>query len=346
MEQWYDKNPQLLELGKKSMKVGYPDFSLQKLEDGRLYWVGSIQTGIEGTYPNKTTEYCFMMVYSPFYPNHYAGCPLRTYLIEPEIKDIICDLGFFPCEFRIDSSGEKYIDFCDYTDAKSSSCIRAVHQAYLMSVEMLALEIYKSGQISRESILQKRHFGLNGIDIPHWHIKNQILLEQEKTAMSIEFPDFKCSTMKDGRLFWSGNFYLSQIDIEIPITLEYDKHHPNYNYRKTISIYLQDSDHCITNFGFHKLSFEPNDNPMGISAQLCWDKKGRIRISLWKKSDLNNPTLHNAAYELRLLKVWCVLFQKIAILHKRFNSAIRWADIEKDTPNIKSQIEEILYGKI
>jgi len=346
MEQWYDKNPQLLEAEKILMKSSYPDFKLEKLEDGRLYWLGSIKTGLEGTYSYKTSEYCFMMVYSSFYPNHYAGCPLRTYLVEPEIKDIICDLGFFPCELRIDSSGEKYIDFCDYTASKSGWCTRAVHQASLMYVEMLALELYKSGQIHKETILKKRHFGLNGIDVPHWHIVNQSLLEQEKKAMSIEFPEFKCDKLEDGRLFWSGNFYLSLIDIEMPITLEYDKHHPNYNYRKTISIYLKDPDHCITNFGFHKLSFEPNDNPIGISAHLRWDKKGRICISLWKKSDLNNPVLHNAVYELRLLKVWFFLYQKIVLLHKRLNNAIGWIDIEKDTPNIKAQIEDILYGKV
>lgn len=347
MKQWYINNPQLLKSEKELMEKCRPDFKLKKLKDGCLCWVGSVKTGLEGFYPHKTNEYMFRMVYSPVYPNHYAGCPLRTYLIIPEVKDIINDLGFFPLEVRIDNAGEKYIDFCDYTDdSHGMGCTRAVHQAYLMSIEMLALEIFKSGQCHRETILKKREYGLNGTGIPHWHEINPNLLELEKKAMSIEFPDFKYDSLDDGRISWKGNFFLSSINCRVPIIVEYDKHHPNYNIRKSISIYIEDADYCITRYGFYKLSFESDDNPLGLSAHLRWDNIGRIGISLQRKHGLNNSALHNAVYELRLLKVWFILIQIRVTLWEEQNRPIEWIDIERANPNIRERIEKILYGKI
>ena len=168
MNQWYENNPELLELEKRMMGISFPQFKLEKLDDGRLYWIGAINTDIGEEYRYKENEYTFMMVYSPIYPNHSAGCPLKTYIIKPEVKDILADIGFFPFTLLKDSAGEKYIDFCYYNEGYQS-CVRACHQAIKMRETMLVIELYKNGLLSR-SILEgvDNHFGLNNKDVPHW----------------------------------------------------------------------------------------------------------------------------------------------------------------------------------
>ena len=40
--QWYESNPSLLEAEKMAMHKFFPNFTLDKLEDGRLYWIGEL----------------------------------------------------------------------------------------------------------------------------------------------------------------------------------------------------------------------------------------------------------------------------------------------------------------
>lgn len=339
MTQWYENNPELLDSEKQMMERAFPQFKLEKLDDGRLYWIGTINTDIDEVYGHKKKEYTFMMVYSPIYPNHWAGCPLKTYLVEPEVDDILADIGFFPLTLLKDSAGGKYIDFCDYNDNFNFHCVRACHQAILMSQYMFCIELHKNGLLNRGAI-EKAHskHGVNNEDIPHWQIEHPDLLEKEQKAVLSEFPDFNCETLPDGRLAWHG-----LID-EVPVIMEYDKHHPHYNFRKSIYIYIEWSK-SMQLYGFAKFSFEKEDNPLQLSAHLSWANNEKIKVSLWRVPDLNNPTLYNALYELRLFRIWHMLC-KARIVNLENKESIEWNAIVKRFPDIEQQVENILYGKI
>lgn len=339
MTQWYENNPELLELEKQMMGRSFPQFKLEKLDDERLYWIGTINTDIGEEYRYKENEYTFMMVYSPVYPSHSAGCPLKTYLIKPETKDIVADIGFFPLTLLKDSAREKYIDFCDYNDQYYCHCVRACHQAILMSQYMLCIELHKNGLLSRSNI-EKAHYkhGVNNEGIPHWQNLHPDLFEKEKKAVLSEFPDFKCETLPDGRVAWYG-----LID-EVPVIMEYDKHHPHYNFRKSISTYIEWSE-SMQLYGFSKFSFEKEDNPLGLSAHLSWTNNDKIKVFIWRTHDLNNPNLYNALYELRLFKIWHLLC-KARTVNLGNKESIEWNAIVQRFPDIEQQIENILYGKI
>ena len=44
--QWYENDPALLEAEKAAMHKCFPGFTLDKLDDGRLYWIGKLTPGI------------------------------------------------------------------------------------------------------------------------------------------------------------------------------------------------------------------------------------------------------------------------------------------------------------
>ena len=44
--QWYETNRMLFEAEKQAMKKTFPDFTLDKLDDGRLFWFGTLAPGI------------------------------------------------------------------------------------------------------------------------------------------------------------------------------------------------------------------------------------------------------------------------------------------------------------
>ena len=44
--QWYERDPELLQMEKMAMQMAFPNFKLDKLDDGRLYWVGDLTPGV------------------------------------------------------------------------------------------------------------------------------------------------------------------------------------------------------------------------------------------------------------------------------------------------------------
>lgn len=44
MKRWYEINPELLDIEKVAMSKAFPYFTLDKLDDGRLCWIGQIES--------------------------------------------------------------------------------------------------------------------------------------------------------------------------------------------------------------------------------------------------------------------------------------------------------------
>ena len=86
MKQWYEIDPELLEMEKIAMAKAFPHFTLDKLDDGRLYWIGEITPGIYETKFDEKLTYTVMAV--------YESCKaVRIYPVLPDCEDLMRMIG-------------------------------------------------------------------------------------------------------------------------------------------------------------------------------------------------------------------------------------------------------------
>jgi len=111
MKQWYEENPKLLEGEKMAMNKFFPDFKLEKLDDGCLYWIGELSPGIYETKFGVKKTYIVMVAYNNNHPELEMGSSVRIYPILPDVHDLIDECGFRPYRFLVDSSDDLLL--CD-----------------------------------------------------------------------------------------------------------------------------------------------------------------------------------------------------------------------------------------
>jgi hypothetical protein len=101
---WYKKNPALLEEEKEAMSLYFPDFVLDKVDDGRLCWIGNLNPrGENGGVWN------LMVVYDDNHPhNNSYGGSLRVYSLNPDLQELIQDVERLP-HVLPDSVGDLYL---------------------------------------------------------------------------------------------------------------------------------------------------------------------------------------------------------------------------------------------
>jgi hypothetical protein len=86
--QWYETNPDLLDAEVLAMNKCFPNFELQKLDDGKLAWIGTINTGIYESKFGIKREYNLMAVYQPNHPNVMMGSSVYVYPILPDADEM------------------------------------------------------------------------------------------------------------------------------------------------------------------------------------------------------------------------------------------------------------------
>ena len=87
---WYERDPKLYQDEIAVMNHFFPAFKLQKLEDGRLCWIGKISP----TNIRKNAHWTLMAVYDNNHPhNNSWGGSIRVYSIDPDLKEMTRDLG-------------------------------------------------------------------------------------------------------------------------------------------------------------------------------------------------------------------------------------------------------------
>lgn len=80
---WYERDPQLLEVEKKAMRESFPHFKLEKLDDGRLCWVGTLQPC------ENDIIWTVMAVYENNHPsNSTYGGSIKIYSIDPDLEEL------------------------------------------------------------------------------------------------------------------------------------------------------------------------------------------------------------------------------------------------------------------
>jgi hypothetical protein len=72
---WYESDSVRLLIEKQAMRERFPGFSLRKLDDGRLAWMGTLTS-------NKNNRYRIALIY----PHSFPNSPPEVYPIDPAIQ--------------------------------------------------------------------------------------------------------------------------------------------------------------------------------------------------------------------------------------------------------------------
>ncbi len=107
--QWYDANPTLLTMEKIAMERNFPQFTLDKLDDGRLCWVGILEPGIYESKFGQKRQYHVMAVYDNNHPNQKMGSSVKVYPLMPDVDELIEICGFRPFHLLQDEVGNLYL---------------------------------------------------------------------------------------------------------------------------------------------------------------------------------------------------------------------------------------------
>ena len=141
--QWYENDPALLEAEKAAMHKCFPDFTLDKLDDGRLYWMGELRPGIYETKFHKKMTYTVMAVYNNNHPQQVMGSSVRIYPVLPDVDELIDMCGFRPYHLLRDSKDNLYLctneagNVATGTTTTSAASVLAWAVKWLMSFELV-----------------------------------------------------------------------------------------------------------------------------------------------------------------------------------------------------------------
>ena len=146
LNQWYEKDPGLLSAEKAAMAHAFPHFELEKMDDGRLAWTGSLSIGAMGD-----NSWHIMAVYNNNHPQQVMGSSVRIYLVEPDIYELINDLGWQPTHLLRDSNNQLYLCTAEAGNVKAGKEVTSAASVIAWAVKwLLAFELVLTGDLSKE----------------------------------------------------------------------------------------------------------------------------------------------------------------------------------------------------
>ena len=149
--QWYENDPALLEAEKAAMHRCFPGFTLDKLEDGRLYWIGELSPGIYETKFRRKMTYTVMAVYNNNHPQQVMGSSVRIYPVLPDVDDLIKMCGFRPYHLLRDSRDNLYLCTNEANNVATGSTITSAASVLAWAVKWLScFELVLTGDLSKD----------------------------------------------------------------------------------------------------------------------------------------------------------------------------------------------------
>ena len=159
--QWYERDPELLEMERAAMARAFNGFELTKLDDGRLCWIGDVTPGVYETkygIQNRKT-YTLMAVYQNNHPNQQMGSSVFVYPLLPDVQDLIDFCGFRPSHLLVDSAGQNYLCTAESTDIKVGKTVTTAASVLAWAIKWLtAYELVLTGDLAKEDF--NRHHGI------------------------------------------------------------------------------------------------------------------------------------------------------------------------------------------
>lgn len=149
--QWYERDPELLEMEKIAMARAFPHFKLDKLDDGRLYWIGELTPGIYETKFNERLTYTVMAVYNNNHPQQVMGSSVRVYPVLPDVDDLINKCGFRPYHLLRDSNENLYLCTNEAGDIQVGNTSTSAASVLAWAVRwLMSYELVLTGDLSKE----------------------------------------------------------------------------------------------------------------------------------------------------------------------------------------------------
>ena len=153
--QWYEKDPALLEAEKAAMHKCFPGFTLDKLEDGRLYWIGELTPGIYETKFHERMTYTVMAVYNNNHPQQVMGSSVRIYPVLPDVDDLINMCGFRPYHLLRDSKDNLYLCTNEAGNVSTGTTITTAASVLAWAVKwLMSYELVLTGDLSQDKFNQ------------------------------------------------------------------------------------------------------------------------------------------------------------------------------------------------
>ena len=153
--QWYEDDPGLLEAEKAAMKKCFPEFKLDKLDDGRLCWVGELTPGIYETKFHQKMTYTIMAVYNNNHPAQIMGSSVRVYPVLPDVDELINMCGFRPYHLLRDSSDNLYLCTNEAGNVSIGQTTTSAASVLAWAVKWLScFELVLTGDLSEEKFNQ------------------------------------------------------------------------------------------------------------------------------------------------------------------------------------------------
>ena len=143
---WYERNPELLKSEQLAMQTFFPKFVLDKLDDGRLCWIGTLNPrGDAGG------TWTLMVVYDNNHPhNNSYGGSLRVYSVQPDLNELYKAVGTLPHVLR-DSNGDLYMCTARKEDIDSGDKTTSAAKALGWAAKWIyAVEEWLDGEVGDE----------------------------------------------------------------------------------------------------------------------------------------------------------------------------------------------------
>ena len=146
VNQWYEKDPGLLAAEKAAMAHAFPYFSLDKLDDGRMAWIGELNIGVMGD-----TSWNIMAVYNNNHPQQIMGSSVRIYLVDPDIQEVINGMGWQPTHLLRDSNNQLYLCTAEASNIKVGKEVTSAASVIAWAVKwLMAFELVWTGDLPKE----------------------------------------------------------------------------------------------------------------------------------------------------------------------------------------------------
>ena len=150
--QWYENDPELLEMEKIAMARAFKDFELGKLDDGRLYWMGTVTPGIYETKFGESRSYTLMAVYQQNHPHAQMGSSVYVYPLLPDAEELMEELykktGSYPSHILRDANNQRYLCTAESKDVKTGSTVSTAASVIGWAVKwLIAFELVLTGDL-------------------------------------------------------------------------------------------------------------------------------------------------------------------------------------------------------
>lgn len=153
--QWYETNPQLLALERIAMQKAFPNFKMEKLDDGRMAWVGKLNVGVYETKFHQPMEYHVMALYMNNHPHAQMGSSVRVYPILPNVQELIDKCGFRPYHLLVDSNNDLYLCTNEADNQKTGNDVTSAASVLGWACKwFLGYELVLTGDLDKDKFNQ------------------------------------------------------------------------------------------------------------------------------------------------------------------------------------------------